>query len=81
MTDIGWDKIPVGTTRTVERYKVMEGSQSAHCCFEWTVLDTEQKEEYTESGFLAVCECFERADAEKIAISLNSFSSTDRPEQ
>lgn len=46
------------------RYRVIEGSQSSHCCFEWTVIDT-----YV--GFEAVCECFDEADAKMIAEALN----------
>lgn len=57
------------------RYKVIKGSQSAHCCFEWTVVDTTRKAMYTASGFEAVCECFDEIDADKIVGSLNSSQS------
>ncbi len=63
----------------MERYKVIEGSQSCHCCFEWTVVDTSRSMEYTESGYPAVCECFDRADAEEICIALNAFSGPPQP--
>lgn len=63
------------------RYQVYKGSQSAHCCFEATVVDTtkpriiggEHYRDY-ESGQYhhePVCECFEVAEAERIAALLN----------
>lgn len=60
----------------MERYKVVSGSQSAHCCFEATVVDTARP--FTIAGhqrdgkFEAVCECFELSDAERIAAALNA---------
>lgn len=61
-----------------ERYKVVDGSQSYHCCFVATVVDTTRPviingEQY-EGQFEAVCECFEDEDAEKIAAALNKGS-------
>lgn len=46
------------------RYQVVEGSESGHCCFSWTVVDTQKDREN-------ICECFEEADARKIADALN----------
>lgn len=63
------------------RYRVAPYSQSYHCCFEATVLDTHQPEiigtEHYRStdGYLhyvPMCECFATEDAVKIAESLNS---------
>jgi hypothetical protein len=53
----------------------VEGSQSSHCCFEATVVDTQrpcmiQGKQYN-GQFEAVCECFEVADANMIAKALN----------
>lgn len=48
-----------------ERYKVVEGSESAHCCFEATVVDTQFCNEL-------VCECFDMESAQKIADALNA---------
>lgn len=46
-----------------KRYKVIKGSASAHCCFDYTVGDTKN------DG--PVCECFDLASAELIADALN----------
>lgn len=51
------------------RYQVIEGSQSCHCCFEWSVIDTHDKQ-YRKEG-QAVCECFEHQDAIAICEALN----------
>ena len=65
------------------RYRAIEGSQSAHCCFTHTVVDTtkptifgagENAKPYVPEGvqqFESVCECFEQADADNIARALN----------
>jgi len=51
------------------RYKVVKESVSGHCCFEASVLDTDNTE-YREEGDI-VCECFGPYDAHKIAEALN----------
>lgn len=65
----------------IERYKVIDGSQSAHCCFVATVVDTTKHvliggKPYMARGGLpqyeAVCECFEDADATMICAALNA---------
>lgn len=59
------------------RYKVIAKSQSDHCCFEATVVDTliayagyiapgETQEYY------AICECFDVADAIHICDAMNA---------
>lgn len=64
-----------------DRYKVIDGSQSSHCCFEATVVDTTQPfmigDEHYGGLFVSVCECLDRQDAEKIAAALNGTSPTD----
>lgn len=59
----------------VERYKFIEGSQSAHCCFGYTVVDTKRPViihgEHYDNEFHAVCECYLRNDAQLIVASLN----------
>jgi hypothetical protein len=61
------------------RYRVVEGSQSAHCCFEATVVDTTRPlmvaGEHYLGRFEEVCECFEVEDAELIAAALNATRS------
>ncbi len=64
---------------SVPRYKIVEGSKSAHCCFEFTVVDTHKPDmvggrQYVRDGepqFETICECFERADADLIVTALN----------
>lgn len=65
-----------------QRFKVVKGSQSAHCCFDFTVVDTAIPfliggEQY-EGRFEEVCECFEEKDAELIARALNSLGEKER---
>lgn len=61
-----------------ERYKVVEGSESAHCCFKATVVDTQA----TNPLFLDepdwVCECFDMESAQKIADALNAANLKQR---
>lgn len=57
------------------RYRVVNQSESAHCCFEATVVDTSRPQNYVDGDrqtYEAVCECFEMADAELIATALNA---------
>lgn len=58
------------------RYKVVEGSQSAHCCFEATVVDTTKPVmiggEHYEGQFDPICECFDRSDADAICAAMNA---------
>lgn len=52
------------------RYKVVNESQSNHCCFQATVVDTTK---YSSPGqFKEVCECFEEEDAKRICEALNA---------
>lgn len=61
------------------RYKVVEGSQSAHCCFDATVVDTTKPtliggKPYCPDGvprYDSVCECFDEESANLIADALN----------
>ena len=70
-----------------ERFRIVEESQSAHCCFDFTVVDTskpdivggKQYEGRFGLQFEAVCECFERADAELICNALNLAAPADTP--
>jgi hypothetical protein len=52
-----------------ERYQVVKGSESGHCCFEATVIDTE-KEVLGHPDW--VCECFDPPRAHAIADALNA---------
>lgn len=59
------------------RYKVVEGSQSCHCCFDYTVVDTHNPvmiggRQYRDQ-FEQVCECFYEVDANMICDALNAM--------
>lgn len=59
----------------MERYKVVDGSQSMHCCFEATVVDTSRPVmiggKHYNNEYESVCECFDVAEAESICSALN----------
>lgn len=60
----------------MERYKVVIGSQSCHCCFNFTIVDTTKPLEKYEGfddlpEFDSVCECFDMEQANLICRSLN----------
>lgn len=66
---------------SADRYQIRQGSQSCHCCFDYTVVDTSKpdmvagKQWMGSDGktpqFESVCECFEEADAVAICEALN----------
>jgi hypothetical protein len=69
-------------TNSIMRYQIYKGSQSSHCCFDATVVDTTKPdiiggEHYKGSDgqyhYDIVCECFSIEDAEKIRDALNSL--------
>lgn len=68
------------------RYQVREGSQSAHCCFDATVVDTARPiviggKPYGRDGasqFEEVCECFSVEDAATIADALNAQAKEEK---
>jgi len=68
-------------TGSANRYKVVDGSQSCHCCFSETVVDTTKPVmiggKHYESQYEAVCECFDAADAKLICDALNAYSPND----
>lgn len=59
----------------MKRYIVEEGSDSGHCCFQWSVIDLSVIEEISGDGLKlwhkVICECFEEEDAENICNLLN----------
>lgn len=74
----------------MERYAIYIGSQSAHCCFEATVVDTTKPaiiggEHYKDSGpggqyhYDPVCECFSVVEAEFVCNALNAFDAQQKP--
>lgn len=58
------------------RYKVVDGSESAHCCFKCTVVDTAQpmmfNGKHFDNRYESVCETFDREDADLICAALNA---------
>jgi hypothetical protein len=72
------------TEEKSDRYKIVGYSQSAHCCFSCTIVDTTKPimiggEHYIdhrseEPEYEPVCECFDEADAELIVVALNEHN-------
>lgn len=61
------------------RYIVVDGSDTGHCCFDATVLDTTKPQLSGDGRVLPgryeqVCECFEREAADMIADALNRLA-------
>jgi hypothetical protein len=54
------------------RFQVVQGSESGHCCFDATVVDTQSPHSAFKDSPDWVCECFELEDAEKICAALNA---------
>lgn len=61
----------------MQRFKVVTGSTSRHCCFEATVVDT-SKQKYVgiddDVVYESVCECFDVYSANDIANALNAVN-------
>ena len=64
-----------------DRYKIIKGSQTAHCCFEYSIVDTEKPVMFKRTDgtvyhyndeYEVICECFEYCDAVLIAARLNT---------
>lgn len=57
-----------------KRYKVLVGSQSGHCCFDYAVVDTLKPHPvYASQGlFDAICETFSEEEAHAVARALNA---------
>lgn len=72
----------------MSRYKIVDGSESAHCCFNATVVDTAKPMFFPGSGkpitryngdqeeqcCETICECFTMADAELVCRALNALA-------
>lgn len=61
----------------MSRYKVVLGSQSAHCCFEATVVDTTKPtmigRKHYKGQYDSICECFCEQEAETVCRALNAM--------
>lgn len=55
-----------------ERYVVVGGSESGHCCFGATVVDTQAPHPTSAGDPDWVCECHDIETAQKIADALNA---------
>jgi hypothetical protein len=78
------------------RYQIYNGSQSRHCCFEYTVVDTTKPDmiggkQYKDPScaggqyhYETICECFSHEDAVIVCKALNSVDQkrfdVDEPE-
>lgn len=71
------------------RYQSIDKSQSGHCCFEATVVDTTKPEivngeHYRDREgrfrYEIVCECFSMKDAQLICDALNAKDAMELPE-
>ena len=50
------------------RYKVIEGSNSGHCCFDYSVIDTDKNTPFEDGR---ICETFYKPEADLICNALN----------
>jgi hypothetical protein len=54
------------------RFIIVDESLSAHCCFDYTIVDTHfGKEDYGDYWKKTMCECFDKEEAENICQALN----------
>lgn len=65
------------------RYKVFPISQSAHCCFEATVVDSTKPKTYFDPDINdfhheTICECFSIEDAQLVCDALNAREEAKR---
>lgn len=62
----------------MSRYKIIDGSQSAHCCFDFTVVDIDSPvmigNKQFDNKFESVCECFDYESAKLICEALNKVT-------
>jgi hypothetical protein len=62
----------------MSRFKVTNESQSGHCCFGFTVVDTTKPVMYHgkhyKGRFETLCECFEEDSANLICKALNAVT-------
>lgn len=54
-------------TKKKNRFEISDVSESGHCCFGYTVMDTKTENQ--------LCECFKLESAEKICAALNFVES------
>jgi len=59
----------------MKHYEVRDGSESGHCCFVATVVDTTKQTHIVANGrpvYEVVCECFSREAADEVCAALNA---------
>lgn len=55
------------------RFKIVHGSESGHCCFEYSIVDTQQSITILgQEHFALVCECFYEQEAILVCEALNA---------
>lgn len=58
----------------MSRYKIVKGSESAHCCFDYTIVDSDTISMTYRDGsvdYKTMCECFDLEEAQVILDALN----------
>ncbi len=68
------DQTAQDKTSSGPRYIIVNGSQSAHCCFEYTIVDTwagKEQFEHRSSWNRTMCEVFVEEEAKTICDALN----------
>lgn len=58
------------------RYRVTLKSESSHCCFKASVIDTQRPHEFFVHKQHTVCECFDVEDARLICEALACYKAT-----
>lgn len=59
-------------------YTAVQGSETAHCCFSWSVVDATRRDEGGDYD-TPICECFDEASARRIASALNEMEERNGP--
>ena len=54
-----------------DRFIILEDSDSGHCCFEYSILDTKKTNEVWLKKHESICETFDIESAESICKALN----------
>lgn len=68
-------------TYTNGRYLILPGSESAHCCFEFTIIDTAAGKNDFGDWNKTMCECFDEEEATTICNALNNINEKKKDEE
>ena len=56
---------------SLDRFIILNDSNSGHCCFEYSILDTEKIDEAWPEKYESICETFDIHSAKTICNALN----------